>query len=189
MRSFCLQSIYIYHPQSKLSGDDARHLAGALQSRIFLISSGLTAQEKEQLDQFVNTNAGCLYHLDLLPLHYEPVRPSSSSSSPPPLSILWQKLLLPKLLPQDLDSVLYLDSDILIKDQALVNVYTEFDEQIKSNYHSSPLLQAVQDIGSPIGDHFCEDPRFAHDWPSYQHLPSYFNAGMMMLNLKAMRQR
>ncbi len=51
-----------------------------------------------------------------------------------------------------------------------------------------PLLQAVQDIGSPIGDHFCEDPRFAHDWPSY-HLPSYFNAGMMMLNLKAMRQR
>ena len=143
---------------------------------LYLVGSSLSSMDKEKLQEWIILKgAASLTIINPLPIEGITER-----------SLLWQKLLLPSLLPQDMDIVLYLDSDLLVRRAAaLVEQYNIFKSRM-SPIDDPPMLQAIQDIGLPSGRHLLADSRF---WGLWSSSKPYFNAGLLFMNLKAFRQR
>lgn len=78
----------------------------------------------------------------------------------------YYRLLLPQLLPESVDRVLYLDSDTVV----LSSVRAVFDEDVEES-----ALAAVPDIAS-------------EKLSSYWSLDRYINSGVMLMNLKRWRE-
>lgn len=85
-------------------------------------------------------------------------------------SVVWQRVLLPILLP-DVDKVLYLDSDVIV----LGSLLPLWNLDISDYY--------VAAVTNPMGDEMA-------GWPQWIGLPNakaYFNNGVMVMNLRLLR--
>jgi lipopolysaccharide biosynthesis glycosyltransferase len=121
----------------------------------------------------VSGRSSLLHVIDIVPIRRE----ARGVRTPVPLPLVWQKLVLASLLPQDLTRVLYLDADTIVR-KSLWPLWGE-----RTAEHA--VIRAVQDFGSPAGDHFRRDARFVEAWAGSDY--SYFNAGMMIVELEAWR--
>ncbi|RHW23503.1 glycosyltransferase family 8 protein [Nocardioides immobilis] len=86
-------------------------------------------------------------------------------------SVVWQRVLLPQLLP-DLDKILYLDSDVI----ALGSVEPLWSLDIDDCY--------VAAVSNPMHEEMA-------DWPERIGLPdsaAYFNSGVLLMNLALLRE-
>lgn len=83
----------------------------------------------------------------------------------------WYRLFLPELLPE-LDRVLYLDCDLIVVDSLEPLWNTDLSE-----HYLAAVTNVFQD------DHFYRIPMLGLDSPDV-----YFNSGVMLLNLEAMRR-
>src|SRR3954463_494532 len=118
------------------------------------------------LSDFVSGAGGSL---DPVCVDHETLAELPSTEALP--SVVWQRVLLPALL-SDLDKVLYLDSDVI----ALGSVEPLFEVDISDSY-----LAAVT---NPMHELWT-------DWPERIGLPdepSYFNSGVMLMNLDLLRK-
>ena len=88
-------------------------------------------------------------------------------------SIALVKFELPNLLPDNIDHVLYLDSDTLI-----VRDLGEIEDLIE-NKQSLPVLSAIGEKGTTKINY--------EKWPYHKH-HDYFNSGVLLFNLNKMRQ-
>lgn len=158
---------------SSLAADEV-----TLNPKIFIIEAGIPEHEKQLLQEWITRKGARLAFTT-------PQAIPGFSAAP----LVWQKLFLPTLLPEDVEVVLYLDSDILVRrSSALVKQFSLFQKSIAQAKEESPLIQAVQDIGHPVGCFFSSDARFERVW-QFPPPPSYFNAGVLFMNLKAFRAR
>lgn len=117
------------------------------------------------LSNFVH-DAGAEF--DPICVDYETLAKLPSTAALP--SVVWQRVLLPELLP-NLDKVLYLDSDLI----ALGSVEPLWDLTISSSY--------IAAVSNPMHKEMA-------DWPQRIGLPepaAYFNSGVMLMNLALLR--
>jgi lipopolysaccharide biosynthesis glycosyltransferase len=107
--------------------------------------------------------------------------------------VTYLRLFMPSLLPPDLDRVLFLDADLLIQKDLRGLWDTELgDAPIAAiNDYFTPYLNTRETIGrESICDRY---PDKCHPVPNYRELglngtAGYFNAGVMVVNLKKWRE-
>lgn len=128
---------------------------------IFIIGVGLLQKDFDWITQF---QSGRICIKILLPNpHFDQISITHLYVSKAAL----YKFLIPELI--DVDKVLYLDSDILVLD-SLRKLY---ETPLGDNYAA-----VVRDMGAEIEDQYHIKNK----------VPYYFNSGMMLLNLKALRK-
>ena len=138
---------------------------------LFIIDSGVLGPTKEKLND--------IFRSSLVNLRWIPIPESLCSDLP-----LWGRhnmqvyhsIFLDRLLPEDIHKVLFLDTDLLI----LGNIEDLWDEELD---HS--MLAAVQDmaipvVSAPMGLACYKDLGLSA-------LAPYFNAGVLLINLKKWR--
>lgn len=110
-----------------------------------------------------------------------PVSAEHTRLIPPDRRFPWEAaapLLLPKVLSRDIDRVLFIDADVLVLDD------------ISPLWHADlrgRAIGAVADAAIPL----CRSPRGVRRWRERGIPPdaSYFNAGVMLMDLHAWRER
>ena len=118
------------------------------------------------LSAFISANGA---ELDVICVRPETLAGLPSTAALP--SVVWQRVLLPELLP-NLTKILYLDSDLIV----LGSLKPLWDLDISSDY--------VAAVTNPMHEQMA-------GWPKKIGLPSsadYFNSGVMLMNLAKMRE-
>ena len=137
----------------------------------FIIDSGVSKENRGKFDYLSNDSS--------ISLHWISVSESLYSTLP-----LWGRgrrqlyhsLLIPRLLPIDVEKVLYLDADLLI----LKNIESLWETRV-----DDCLLCAVQDmvipvVSAPMGLHCYKEIGLSP-------LAPYFNSGVLLINLRGWR--
>ncbi len=90
---------------------------------------------------------------------------------------IFLRLLIPELLPADIEKAIYLDSDMVVEGDLSQLWRAELDDH---------ALLAVQDLAIP---HVSSTPRGLYNWRELGLSPStpYFNSGLLVLNLRRWR--
>lgn len=135
---------------------------------VHVLSEGLTDEYLKQIEDVVDTYQGQFF--------YYAVDPSCLKSCPikatDHLSIAtYYRLLIAELLPTQLDRVLYLDCDIVI-DGSLKELWNTLLEGY--------ALAAIEEMGSSAVD--------VYERLGYDAKYGYFNAGVLLINLKYWRK-
>jgi lipopolysaccharide biosynthesis glycosyltransferase len=196
-----MQSLSIRDPRIACGGNDAFALAIAVCLRsaidalasdrclgVYLIDAGISAKNRARIEASLPRNRIALewLHADLDLLEDLPAIHGQLSRA------YYSRLLLPRLLPRDLDRILYLDSDIVV----CGDLGVLWDTPLAGH-----LALAVQEVAAPYFDceralpHFerCE-PFLAARRPieNYEDLgldpfAPYFNSGVMLIDLEGWR--
>ncbi len=133
---------------------------------VYVIDGGLSDDSKLKIESLVSIKP---FSIQYVPISGEMLQhfPMTIAHISP---ITYARLILPSLLP-DLEKVLYLDTDVIIDDDVSHLYY--------QSMNSETLVSAVLDPGIPA-DYL---PSIGMDPTAF-----YFNAGILMMNLKAMRE-
>ena len=139
---------------------------------IYLLHNDLTRQDKEHLDGVIQSYGGTL-HL----LHVD----ESSFPASCPITGNWTleayfRLLLQDILPEDVDRLLYIDVDTIVNHS--------LEEMYDTNFEGS-MLCACPDLYAK------EFPDFRNEIFKEQIKQgfTYFNSGVLLLNIAAMREK
>lgn len=136
---------------------------------VYILQSSLTAGDKGQLENLVKLYSGMLhwFSVDEELFSRFPVTEDWTAE-------VYYRLLLPDVLPEDIDRILYLDVDIIINKSLEDLYFTDFGGKV---------LCVCKDIcGAPFGDE--RDLIFEKQ---IQNGFIYFCSGMLLMNIKAMR--
>lgn len=152
------------------------HLAPGTETDIYVVDGGLSADSKHRLERVVSTASSGPTRL-----HWAEPDLDSVSNLPTHEWInqtTYLRLLLPRLLPDDRDRVLYLDSDLLVQGDL-----TRLWAQDVSGFP----LAAARACGSP----YVSSPRGVAPYESLglDATTPYFNAGVLLVNLPYWRRR
>jgi lipopolysaccharide biosynthesis glycosyltransferase len=132
-------------------------------SRIHLFYSSIAKQELAKLESCVASYGSKLTSYEMVPTDFEALRTDKWASA-----AVYYRLLAPRLLPAELDKVLYLDSDIIVR-RSLANLWnTDISDHALaavSNYEDD----ARKALGLPEGT-------------------KYFNSGVLLINLRFWRE-
>jgi lipopolysaccharide biosynthesis glycosyltransferase len=138
---------------------------------IYLLTEGLTKNNEKILNYLVQNNGGEL-HVILVDAETLKNCPMPQLSNLGHISIAtYYRLLIPKLLPENIDKVIYFDCDIIVR-QAL----NELWNSSISNYAIGAVYQ--------ITNRSIEDSKRLNYPVSF----GYFNAGVLLINLKYWRE-
>jgi lipopolysaccharide biosynthesis glycosyltransferase len=136
----------------------------AVDFRIFVISDGLSENAQQKLRSVAASQGQRLEIVPVDPglLHGAPVSNHVSIAT-------YFRILTPRLLPDDVDRVLFLDSDIIVRGP-ITELYAEGVEDYTHAAVENPLSEeALARLSIPAGR-------------------AYFNAGVLLLNLQRWRQ-
>lgn len=142
--------------------------------RLFVIDGGITPSSREKLCQTINPNRATIEWITPSPNLIQRVSQLKTSGH---IAIsAYYRILIPDLLPQDIDKVIYLDCDLIIRG----NLRGLWNQDLGDNY-----LLAVQDMG-------IETVSSKDGLLNYQDLglspnQKYFNSGVLLLNLPKWR--
>jgi lipopolysaccharide biosynthesis glycosyltransferase len=131
-------------------------------SQVHLLYSSLGCRDLKKLDRFVKGYRSTLTCYEMIPANFHDLRVDKWASI-----ANYYRLLAPQLLPDDVDKVLYLDSDIIVRSSL-----NELWRNDLTNY----ALAAVANLDEPAGT--LGLPRGA----------KYFNSGVLLINLTFWRQ-
>lgn len=141
---------------------------------IYLIHSGLTQENIQRLDNFVTSHGGVFHLITIDGAMFSSARLSIHFTKE-----IYYRLLAQKLLPADVDKVLYMDGDIIVT------------KSLKKLYDMS----FVGDDGEEKFFVVCEGPGVSqNEWAIYDNLDiprdrRYFNAGVLLMNLSLLREK
>lgn len=136
--------------------------------RVHIITTGMSAADEAELaslSQLFDVKV-CFYAVDYNLISSFPIREQDHLSL-----ATYLRIYMPRLLPADIDKVLYLDSDIIVIDSI---------DELWNTPLGDYALAAVEERPP----HDVETPRrlgYPEEW-------SYFNAGVLLVNLKLWRQ-
>jgi len=164
------------------------HLDSNGSIRVFIIDGGLTAKSRNGLLETCDDARVCVefLHVDMSVLQGLPVSQHISASS-------YLRLLIPELLPSDIQRVIYLDSDLVIRRDL---------QQLWSEPQSGYAVLAAQDYAAPYLDSSSAIDSYqrcklhlgaTHPIKNYSQLgmsPSakYFNAGVLLVDVDHWRR-
>jgi lipopolysaccharide biosynthesis glycosyltransferase len=134
-----------------------------VECRVFLINDGLSGAARERLDRVA---AAFSQRLTYCPIDTDVLRNVHISAH---VSVAtYFRILIPKILPTDVDKVLFMDSDIIVRGR-LAQLYDLAIDRYAHAAVENPLASAdVIRLGMPTS-------------------AAYFNAGVLLINLRAWR--
>ncbi|NLY89452.1 MAG: glycosyltransferase family 8 protein [Firmicutes bacterium] len=135
---------------------------------VYLVHSSLTAQELDDLRQYINANGHEFFAIKI-PGGYFAGAPVVKHYS----QEMYYRLLAHRFLPEDLERVLYLDPDILVINP--VNALYEMDLEgylYAASYHKRALVKGINMIRLK----------------AYE-MEEYFNSGVLLMNLSLHRKK
>lgn len=155
---------YVAHNAAMLHSLLAKHRTGEVRIH-YMHGPDITGSQRERVSGMVEKNGGTISFLSV---------PDSAVEGFPTVGFTrkatWYRIYLPDLLPA-LDRVLYLDSDLLVTD----DLRPLWKTDVEGFY-----LGAVTNILEPETEHHPRELGIAPD--------SYFNAGVLLMNLAEMRR-
>lgn len=146
------------------------------QIHIFVLQDELNEKDKDKLSAFVHNNGQEITFLQVNPEIFDDRLPTNENWS----KEAFYRLGLLDLLPMDIERVLYLDVDIIVR-KSLSELYRmDFEDK---------LLIACKDTGSmeTFQDSDIRKEVFK-EFPT-EHELGYFNSGMMLMNIFKLRER
>jgi len=153
-----LTSFFINH-----SGDRDVH--------VYLLYSYLTAEDKETLENLVRSYSGTIHWLLIDKELFSEFKTTDSWSAE-----AYYRLLLPDILAEDVDRLLYLDVDIIVNKPLDELYFTDFEGNV---------ICACQDLcEAPFGDE--RDMIFKEQ---IQNDFTYFCSGVLLLNIREIRKK
>ncbi len=145
--------------------------------RCFLLHSELT-------DEDIRFIQGCLdrYQITIDPLCIDPQRFDSKC----PHNVQWSmetyyRLMLPDILPEDVDRLLYLDVDLI--------VHQSLREMYERDFQGAELLAAQDVHGSRQVPNDFSEKQNQMLLEAFQNGYKYFNAGVILFNMSEIRSR
>ena len=133
-------------------------------SRIHLFYSSVDDEELAKLESFVAGYGSGIARYEMAPANFQDFRVDKWASI-----AAYYRILAPRVLPADIDKILYLDSDIIVRKS--LNELWQCDL-------SDQALAAVEDEGDGV-------QRAVGWWPAGTR---YFNSGVLLINLEFWRQ-
>ena len=166
----------------------ADHLAVGSMAHVYLVDAGISESSWMALKE---TIVSCDLQLNVI--QGDPESLQHLQTSHHISHAAYFRLLAAELLPENLDRVIYIDSDMLVRD----DISQLWNLELADNY-----CLAVPDIACPFVDARYADCNFRHSSPymavispirNWQQLgldgsAPYFNSGLMVINLKAWRR-
>jgi lipopolysaccharide biosynthesis glycosyltransferase len=142
--------------------------------QLFVIDGGITPQSREKLTQCIDPLRATIEWLKLSPETIQKVENLKTSGH---ISIsAYYRILIPELLPKQIEKVIYLDCDLIFKG----DLQTLWNQEIGDNY-----LLAVQDMG--VGLVSSKDGLLNYRELGLPEQTKYFNSGVLVLNLTKWR--
>lgn len=139
---------------------------------IYILTEGLSEVNKNILNDLVLSNCGNIMFIKVEPDKLKNC-PMPSMDNLKHISIAtYYRLLIPELIPQEIDKVIYMDCDIVVR-KNLQNLWN-------INIDNHALGAVYQIIGRTVDD----TKRLG-----YSSKYGYFNAGVLLVNLKYWRQK
>jgi lipopolysaccharide biosynthesis glycosyltransferase len=144
---------------------------------VVILSCGISAESKRRLSASWDTGANGLIRFLDVEVSSLSAWPTSSPFLSHPTSATYARLLLPQLLPDDWDKVIYLDVDTI--------TLSPFDELWDLDLHGLPIGAVIDPFNPSIGS-----PRGVQCWEEVGLDPEapYFNAGMLVIDLAVWRR-
>jgi lipopolysaccharide biosynthesis glycosyltransferase len=158
-----------------------RNLAAGRTARFFLLVSGWSEEDEQKIRQLKDCEIVIIpveRHLD----YFKGTDPKTFKNWWTSLACYY-RLLIPKILPEDVDKVFYFDGD-MIADADLAKIYDEMP--------GDKLLAAVIDLVANA--HSDRNLKHLRGWEEFakfnedQRQAPYFNAGFFIMNLKLARK-
>ena len=143
------------------------NLSKNTRAHIFIVSSGLGGGTKHKITEIIQKYNAAVHFIDIDKKHFAGLKISHYISP-----AAYFRITLPDLLPGQLSKVLYLDCDLIVKDDLTVL----HDIDISDTY-----LGAVAEADQGSSDH----PRQTIGIPQNA---TYFNSGVLLINLEKWRQ-
>lgn len=128
-----------------------------------IVDESVTEEDRADLRDIVRMNAIQFYKVDSQEFNSLPVLPNSSFAT-------YYRLLIPQILPENIHKVLFLDCDIIVRHSLLPLWETDID--------GYAIAAVIDNLDSNIG---------AFNRLRYSSNLGYFNAGVLLLNLKYWR--
>jgi lipopolysaccharide biosynthesis glycosyltransferase len=142
--------------------------------RLFVIDGGITPSSREKLCQTIDPSRATI---EWITPSQDLIQRVSHLKTSGHIGIsAYYRILIPELLPQDIEKVLYLDCDIIIRG----NLRALWNQEINDNY-----LLAVQDMG--IETVSSKDGLLNYQALGLSPTQKYFNSGVLLLNLPKWR--
>jgi lipopolysaccharide biosynthesis glycosyltransferase len=142
--------------------------------RLFVIDGGITPSSREKLCATIDPKRATI---EWITPSQELIQRVSHLKTSGHIGIsAYYRILIPELLPQDIEKVLYLDCDIIIRG----NLRALWNQEIEDNY-----LLAVQDLG--IETVSSKDGLLNYQSLGLPPTQKYFNSGVLLLNLPKWR--
>ena len=140
---------------------------------IYLLHNDLTAKDLEYFQELVNS-----YHHEITFLYVDKTLFPASLPTTNAWSLeTYFRLLLLDLLPADVDRLIYLDVDMIIDKPIDELYYTDFEDKLFCVCRDCALTLTETDLRNEIfKEHFAQNY-------------AYFNAGMMLWNITALRKK
>ncbi|MBR5598265.1 MAG: hypothetical protein IKW30_12815 [Lachnospiraceae bacterium] len=144
-----------------------------VQMHIYLLQSELIEKEKHCLENLIQSYGGYVHWLQIEPSYFP--KECTEYANWPVES--FYRLVLPEILPEEIERILYLDVDIVVNHSLKELYHTEFNGN---------ALCACPEPFSGIGVFQYRDEMFK------EHVRegfTYFNSGVLLMNLKLLREK
>ncbi len=137
--------------------------------QIYIIHNGIENENKLKLDKFLSKQRNCSYTLILLNEKFLLGLPDNIPVFGHISLATYFRIFLARILPKDIDKVLFLDSDLLVRKK----IRPLWEVDIKDYSHAASINPGLK-------DHFLDI------YPQARN-PLYFNAGVLLINLNFWR--
>lgn len=129
-----------------------------------IVDESITVEDREDLQNVAGRNVVLFYEVESKAFCSMPLLPRFSCAA-------YYRLLIPQILPGDIPKVLYLDSDVIVRRSLLPLWETDIE--------GYALAAVIDNLDSAIG---------TFNRLKYSPSLGYFNAGVLLLNLKFWRE-
>ena len=142
----------------------------------YLLQYDLKTESRERMEQLASEYGN---HMIFLPLDLERLDAKLPRSAAWPVEVYF-RLLLPELLPEDVDRILYLDSDIIINQNLGTFYGTDFEGNMLIGCRDLALLNLTVEQ--------CLEKRSERLRPLFEE-KRYINSGVLLLSIRELRRK
>jgi lipopolysaccharide biosynthesis glycosyltransferase len=132
---------------------------------IHAIVSGISDQEKEKLKSYIQANQGDIFFYSLTEQQVDSLR--QAITDPKYTLATFYRLFIPILLPDTIERIIYIDTDIVVINDLAELYQMQFEEPFAAVVDPAPTIRTDLGITRP---------------------GNYFNAGVLLINLQAWRR-
>lgn len=173
--AFCADNNFVI-PMATAARSLLENIDVRYQTYLYLLSDGISERNKQKINQSLDFNRTTITWYEVK----DALDQNNFRNLPTRLpKVAFGRLLLPSVIPKDIDWVLYLDCDLIVVDDV-----SKMFEEFKSTAH--PISAAPN-----LGPSLFQDALHLRHVKAAQNIPKntgYFNSGVQIINLTKWRQ-